>query len=69
MIEREPGTRNAPAAPWRTRAAMRTSIDGAAPQSADVAPNATSPRVKTRRRPVRSVTAPATSRRAAREKR
>ena len=35
MIDRLPGTRIAPNAPWRIRATIRTSIVGARPQATD----------------------------------
>ena len=51
MIDNDPGTRKAPAAPWRTRAMIRNSIVGATPHSSEVAANARSPNAKTRLRP------------------
>ena len=65
MIERAPGTRSAPAAPWRSRARISTSMFGAAPQIAEVIPKPSRPRRKTRRRPTRSESAPARIRSAA----
>ena len=47
----DPGTRIAPAAPWRTREATRNSMFGARPHSTLVSPNPMSPMRKTRRRP------------------
>ena len=65
MIESAPGTRSAPAAPWRRRARISTSMVGAAPQIADVIPNPSRPRRNTRRRPRLSERAPARIRSAA----
>src|SRR5450759_950362 len=65
MIESAPGTRSAPAAPWRRRARISTSIVGATPQIAEVIPNPSRPSRKMRRRPRRSESAPARTRSAA----
>ena len=51
MMAREPGTSSAPAAPWRTRKAIRSSMLGASPQSSDVAPNPARPTANIRLRP------------------
>ncbi len=48
---RLPGVSSAPPTPWRARAAMRTSIDGARPQRADATANHTTPTTNTSRRP------------------
>ena len=44
MIESDPGTTNAPAAPCSTRATIRNSIDGARPHSSDVAAKPSRPK-------------------------
>ncbi len=55
----EVGTRIAPAAAWRMRAATSNSADGARPHSSDVPRNATTPIRNIRRRPTRSASRPA----------
>ena len=55
----EPGTSNAPAAPWTTRNAISVSMFGAKPHKMDAAPKPTSPMTKKRRRPNASARAPA----------
>ncbi len=51
MIDSDPGTTNAPAAPCNTRARIRNSMFGAIPHSNEVAPNPSSPSENTLRRP------------------
>jgi hypothetical protein len=51
MIEREPGTRSAPVAPWSTRNSASSSRFGAIPHRSEVIPKPISPIVKIRRRP------------------
>ncbi len=51
MIDSEPGTTNAPAAPCRIRATIRNSIDGAMPHSSEVAANPIRPSENILRRP------------------
>ncbi len=60
-IASDPGTSSAPATPCRARAAIRNSTEGAIAQSAEVAPKATSPMTKIRRRPNWSPSEPPTS--------
>ena len=55
----EPGTRSAPATPWRIRNRMRSSKFGAIPQSRLVTRNPASPIVNMRLRPKKSLSAPA----------
>jgi hypothetical protein len=58
------GTTRAAPAPWTTRAAMRISKDGATAHTTDATSMTRSPATSTGRRPYRSASAPATSRRA-----
>ncbi len=51
MIASELGTSSAPNAPCSARAATRTSTDGAAAQSSELAPKPATPIAKIRRRP------------------
>ena len=57
----EPGTSSAPAAPCRTRKAMRSSIDGATPHSRLVTRNPARPKANMRLRPKKSLSAPAST--------
>jgi hypothetical protein len=50
-IASEPGTRSAPARPWRALSAIKTPVVGASAQRMEVAPKPTRPIAKTRRRP------------------
>ena len=54
---KESGTMSAPPAPWRARAATRTSMLGARAAAADEAVNSASPTMNIRRRPKRSPSA------------
>ena len=54
---RAPGTSRLAAAPWNSRAMMRTAPVGATPQTAEVTPKATAPARKTRPWPSTSPTA------------
>lgn len=58
MIDRLPGTRRAPPAPWRARAAISTSRLGASAQSSDATLNQATPMRKIRRRPKMSPSDP-----------
>ena len=51
MSARELGTRNAPATPWTARAAISSSIEGAAATATDAMPNPMRPMRSTSRRP------------------
>ncbi len=57
-IASEPGVSSAPPMPCTARAAISTSMVGAAAQAADAAANQTTPSRKIRRRPYRSPSAP-----------
>ena len=54
------GASNAPNTPWATRPATRTSMLGASAQTSEVAPNPSTPRLKTRRSPNTSPSDPPT---------
>ena len=56
------GTSSAPAMPWSARAAISISTVGAIAHSSDVAPNPSTPALKTARRSNRSSSEPPTSR-------
>ena len=51
MMDSDPGTSSAPAAPWSSRKTTSSSMVGARPHSADVVPNEARPMMKIRRRP------------------
>jgi hypothetical protein len=62
---RESGVITAPPSPWRARAAMSASVEGASAAAADAAVNIPMPTAKTVRRPMRSPSAAAVSRKTA----